>query len=268
VSLRDAGFEVPVLMYHHVEPAPLAPPPSHPDSYVTPDELAAHLDLLRRRGFTTLTLAAAAAAFHAAEPLPARAVVLTFDDACRCFAEHAAPRLAARGMAATLYAVSGELGGHNRWDAESGERREALLDAAALRELAAAGIEIGCHGATHADLSRLDGGPALERETRGARETLEAALGQAVATFCYPYGRASEAARDAVRAAGFTAAAAIHDHPGARPGDPWAVPRMIVRPREGSFELWLKARGHYPAWSRLPRLGVLAALRRAAEDRR
>lgn len=265
------AFPVPVLMYHHVEPAPLRPVPAHPDSYVTPEELARHLDLLVRRGFSTLTLAEAARRFHAGEAIPRRTVVLTFDDGCRCFADHALPALRTRGMAATLFAVSGELGGHNRWDDAAGERHEELLGAGPLRRVAAHGVEIGSHGATHADLSALDpdrpaDAAALERETAGSKAALEEDLGFPVTTFCYPYGRTSPAAAAAARQAGYRAAVAIHDHPGAVPGDPWALPRMIVRPGEGSLELWLKARGLYPAWSRLPRLGLLSALRRRGGD--
>ncbi len=251
----------PVLMYHHVEPEPRQPEPRHPGSYVTPEELAAQLDLLAAWGFSTWTLAAAAERWHTGRPLPRRSVVLTFDDGCRCFAAHALPALAARGQRATVFAVSGELGGVNRWDLEAGERREALMDAAELRAVAAAGCEVGAHGHTHADLSHLADG-ALRAETAGCREALTAALGAPPATFCYPYGRAPEAARRAVRAAGYTAAVAILGHEGATAGDPWALPRAIVGPGEGRFELWLKAAGLYPAWSRLPRVGVLAALRR------
>jgi peptidoglycan/xylan/chitin deacetylase (PgdA/CDA1 family) len=229
---------------------------------VTPRQLAGHLDLLARRRFQPLTLAAAARRLHAGRPLPRRPVVLTFDDGCRCFADHALPVLARRGVVATLFAVSGLVGADNRWDADAGERCERLLDADGLRRAAAAGMEIGCHGATHADLSRLDDDAALAAETGGARRDLEVLLGQPVETFCYPYGRTSPAARRAVRGAGFLAAVAIHDHAGARRGDAWAVPRQPVRPGEGGFELWLKARGLYAAWSRLPRLGLLAALRR------
>src|SRR5258708_1387085 len=68
------------------------------------------------RGYRTLTLAEAAARRRGGQRLPRRSVVLTFDDGCRCFRDHAAPELAARGMTATLFAVSGELGGSNRWD--------------------------------------------------------------------------------------------------------------------------------------------------------
>jgi peptidoglycan/xylan/chitin deacetylase (PgdA/CDA1 family) len=252
----------PVLMLHHVEPLPLEPAPLHADSYLDRAEFAAWLDRLAARRFATLTLADAVER-HRAGRLPRRAVVLTFDDGCRCFRDHAWPELAARGMTATLFAVAGELGGTNRWDAAAGERREELLAAADLARLAAAGVEIGCHGLTHRELAGL-GEAELRQETAGARAALAAALGRPVATFCYPYGRFDEGARAAVCAAGYGAAAGIHGHPGARPGDLHALPRMIVNPGESRFERSLKARGLYPLWSRLPRLGLLRALRRRA----
>lgn len=254
----------PVLMLHHVEPLPLAPPPLHLDSYLGRAELAALLDLLAGRGFTALTLAEAAARHRAGKAMR-RTVVLTFDDGCRCFRDHAWPELAARGMTATLFAVAGELGGTNRWDEAAGERREDLLAATDLARLADAGAEIGAHGYSHRELRGLSG-DALHRETAGAREALAAALGRPVLTFCYPYGRFDPSAEEAVRAAGYLAAAGIHGHPGARAGNLHALPRMIVNPGESRFELLVKARGLYPLWSRLPRLGLLNALRRRRKD--
>lgn len=256
----------PVLMYHHVHPSPLQPPPRHPDSYVSPDVFARHLALLSGWGFRFATLAAATQAWQAGRRLPRKTVVLTFDDACRCFAEHALPALERRGATATVFAVSGLLGGTNAWDAAAGERREELMDAGELRAVAAAGCEVGSHGRTHRDLSRLDGAD-LDAEVAGSKRDLEAALGRPVATFAWPYGRTSAAAKQAARRAGYTAAVAIHDHAGAAAGDRFGVPRQPVRPGDGAFELWLRARGFYPAWSRLPRLGVLAALRRRGEAR-
>lgn len=252
----------PVLMFHHVDDLPAAGPrPLHPDSYLGRAEFAALLDALAAGGHRTWTLGEAAARSARGEGLPARSVVLTFDDGCRCFLDHALPALAAQGMTATLFAVAGELGGTNRWDAELGERREELLDAAGLRRAAAAGIEIGAHGRHHLDLTAAADG-ALAAETAGAKGDLEAVLGAPVATFCYPYGRVDGRARDAVRRAGYSAAAGIRGHGVARAGDLAALPREIVNPGDSAFELRLKARGLYPLWSRLPRLGILAALRR------
>jgi peptidoglycan/xylan/chitin deacetylase (PgdA/CDA1 family) len=260
------GWRVPVLMFHHVEAAPaadLAPPPLHPDSYLSRPKLAAVLDTLAYHGHRTMTLAEAAARSRAGRRLPRRTVVLTFDDGCRCFRDQAMPELAARGMTATLFAVSGELGGSNRWDRppdRPGERREELLDAAALRGLIAAGVEVGSHGRRHLDLTACDDA-TLAGEIAGSREDLAAAIGSPVATFCYPFGRLDARVRAAAAAAGYAAAAAIHGVSGARAGDLFALPRLPVNPRDGRFELLLKASGAYRWWSRLPRLGLLRALR-------
>jgi peptidoglycan/xylan/chitin deacetylase (PgdA/CDA1 family) len=267
-------LRVPVLMFHHVEEVPAAdlePPPLHPDSYLSRRKLAAVLDTLAYHGHHTLTLAEAAARSGAGRHLPRRAVVLTFDDGCRCFRDHALPELTARGMTATLFAVSGELGGSNRWDRPAGEpgerreRREDLLDAAALRGLVASGFEVGSHGRHHLDLTACDDA-TLAGEVAGSREELAAAIGAPVATFCYPYGRLDARVRAAAAAAGYAAAAAIQGVSAARAGDAFALPRLPVNPRDGRFELLLKASGAYRWWSRLPRVGLLRALRGGAGD--
>ncbi|MEM7052378.1 MAG: polysaccharide deacetylase family protein [Acidobacteriota bacterium] len=246
----------PVWMYHHVEPPPLTPPATFPGSYLTPEELARQLDFLADRGLRGVSLRQAAG-----EPKNRRQVALTFDDGCRCFARHALPLLRARAMSATLFVVSGSLGGDNHWDRAAGERREELADGDTLRRLAAAGIEIGAHSRSH---PRLDQLPAadLQAEIAGCRRDLETLLGEPVESFCYPYGRLDPASRAAVAAAGFTSAVSIHGFPHAHRRDRLAFPRMILGPTESSFDLWLKARGAYSWWSRLPRLGITAALRR------
>lgn len=267
-SRRQPRLTVPVLMLHHVEPAAelAARPPVHPDSYLTVEGFERLLDLLDAGGYHTPTLAEAAREAHGGESSPRRSVVLTFDDACTCFARHAWPALARRGRQATVFAVAGLLGETNRWDrsdelpADERERREALLTGPELAELAAAGAEVGCHGLLHRGLPGLDD-VELDRETVEARRILGAATGRQALTFCYPWGRFDPRVREAVRRAGYLAAAAIQDHPGARHGDPWGLPRMSVRPSDSPFELGLKVSGHYRWWRRLPRLGILRALR-------
>ncbi len=245
----------PILMLHHVEPGPLDPPPLHLNSYLTRADFAGFLDDLAARGLRTLTCA------EAFQPNPPRrSVVLTFDDGCRCFRDHAFPELQARGMTATLYVVSGALGGTNHWDRAAGERTEELLGADDLRTLATAGIEIASHSRHHRDLPACSDAELAE-EIAGSRADLEALLGAPPQTFCYPYGHVDERTHAAARAAGYGAAVSIHAQPGARPGDPWAWPRLILNPGESRFERRLKLSGLYPLWSRLPRLGILRRLR-------
>ncbi|MDY7095960.1 MAG: polysaccharide deacetylase family protein [Acidobacteriota bacterium] len=265
-------FPIPVFMYHHVEPLPLEPEPLHGDSYVPRKRFAEHLDRLREWGYATLTLGDAVERWSTGAELPRRPVVLTFDDGCRCFAEHAWPELQSRGMTATLFAVAGQLGGTNAWDLETEdpaerERREDLLDAEAFAALAREGVEVACHGHDHIDL-RGASAHRLDHELTAAKERLEEITGRRVTSFCYPYGHLDEAAAAAVRDAGYRAAVGIRE--GTHRDRLLALPRFVIRPGDSDFELRLKATGAYRWWRRLPRLGLLATLRRwtSRENRR
>jgi peptidoglycan/xylan/chitin deacetylase (PgdA/CDA1 family) len=58
-----------------------------------------------------------------------------------------------------------------------------------LRALAAAGIEIGAHSFTHADLGAIVDPRLLRYEIAAAKDELEQALGEAVRYFAFPYGQ-------------------------------------------------------------------------------
>ena len=90
-----------------------------------------------------------------------------------------------------------------------GEAPELMMTVDQLRELAAAGVEIGAHTHSHPILAALDDGAAREEITRG-KDALEAALQQDIRFFAYPNGRrgADYSPRDValVRDSGFQAA--------------------------------------------------------------
>ncbi len=159
-------------------------------------------------------------------PPPPRSVVITIDDGYADALDVAAPLLARAGLPATLFVVADALGGANDWDPGSPLFGRRLLDETGVRAAAAAGLRIGAHGATHRPLDGLE--PAdLEAETLGARRRLEAVVGQAPATFAYPYGRADPAAQAAVAAAGYLGAFGVRD------GATWpGTPRFELRRTE------------------------------------
>jgi peptidoglycan/xylan/chitin deacetylase (PgdA/CDA1 family) len=77
-----------------------------------------------------------------------------------------------------------------------------------VRELDAAGIEIGAHTKTHPALTRIPL-QQVHNEIAGSKRRIEEMLGHAIDTFCYPNGTSAdvnEEVKRAVRAAGFTAA--------------------------------------------------------------
>lgn len=81
-----------------------------------------------------------------------------------------------------------------------------------LRELAAAGIEIGAHTQTHCRLTRVDDAQ-LVRELAGARAKLEFELRQPVVSLCYPNGAPADYDERVMHAAeshGYIAAVAAH----------------------------------------------------------
>ena len=79
-----------------------------------------------------------------------------------------------------------------------------------LREMEAAGIEIGGHTVTHPSLGRVDQARAWQ-EIQGCLDMLNEQLGARDRTFCYPNGEPSDfsiALKGVVQSVGFTAAVA------------------------------------------------------------
>lgn len=170
---------------------------------VSPGRLDEQLGRLRRRGLRGVGVGELLAARAVGAD---RALVgLTFDDGYRDFAGNAVPLLRAHGCTATVFVLPGRLGGENDWD-PLGPRRP-LLDAAAIRWAADAGMEIASHGLTHTDLTRVDGA-WLTAEVAESRARLTELTGRTVHGFCYPYGAVDRRAADAVRRAGYRYACA------------------------------------------------------------
>ncbi len=188
-----------ILMYHGV--ADVAQDPNH--LFVSPSRFAEQMDWLRRHRLRGVGIAALVDAMRAGR---ARGLVgITFDDGYVSVLETAAPELARRGFGATAYIISDRLGATNDWDEGP---TWPLLSADGVRELAAAGIEIGSHAATHMLLAGA-GPEHLSAEVDDSRASLAALLGTEIRGFAYPYGSMDAAARRAVREAGYDYACAV-----------------------------------------------------------
>ncbi len=142
----------------------------------------------------------------------ARGVVLTFDDAWADNHANALGPLHQHHLPAVLYVPSRLLG------------RPGYMTRTQLLEMDAAGVAIGAHSRTHADL-RACTAAELESEVRGSKEDLEHLLSKPVTSFAYPTGLHNDGVVKAVRAAGF--ASAVTARPGWwRPAtDPFRIPR-------------------------------------------
>ncbi len=140
-TIAAAPAGVPVLMYHKVD-AQLPHDAVGRSLTLSPAAFGAQLGWLRAHAIRTLTMNDLADALKRGEH-PRNAVVLTFDDGYNDAADVVTPILRKYGARASFYVSAGFIGDgrHAGW--------------AKLRAMHAAGMEIGCHGTHHLDLSRI-----------------------------------------------------------------------------------------------------------------
>jgi peptidoglycan/xylan/chitin deacetylase (PgdA/CDA1 family) len=196
LRLRDVPM---ILMYHGV--ADVAEDPNL--LQVTPARFAQQMAWLQSWGLRGVGIGELA---HAIREGRQRGLAgITFDDGYTSVLDAALPELRRRGFGATVFVIAGRLGGTNEWDEGPAWP---LLTAEQVRELAAAGLEIGSHGATHVRLAGL-GGPRLAAEVAGSKTALTTLLSGQIRGFAYPYGSMDAAARQAVHDAGYQYACAV-----------------------------------------------------------
>ncbi|OEJ42239.1 polysaccharide deacetylase [Streptomyces agglomeratus] len=206
---------------------------------VSPDAFAEQMRLLDDRGFTPLTTARLGAAWRGGGTLPERPVLITFDDGYEGVHRHALPALAAHGFAATLFVTTGWL----RGPYDGGGALDTMLDWDQVRELAAAGTEIGGHSHSHPQMDQLTD-EALWSETLRCREILGEELGARPVSFAYPYGYSNRRVRRTVREAGFAQSLAVGNTLAQRCQGPYALERVTVQRGTGieEFERMVEGR--------------------------
>jgi peptidoglycan/xylan/chitin deacetylase (PgdA/CDA1 family) len=231
--------QVVVLAYHAIQD--LGDDRVLRDYAVPPARFAEQLDALLDRDWCFVDLDAVIRALDGEAVLPPRALLLTFDDAYADLTDAVAPLLAERGITAVVFAVAGQIGGENAWDREKGARALPLLGEDGLRELVAAGHEIGSHGATHRPLSRV---PAeeLPDELVGSADRIEAAGLRRPRALAYPHGDRSPAVIQGTREAGYAVAFAIEPGIVRRGADRWSLPRVEVHAGDTPRRLALNVR--------------------------
>jgi peptidoglycan/xylan/chitin deacetylase (PgdA/CDA1 family) len=214
---------VPILMYHSVTNRPAA---ETRRLAVRPADLADQLGHLKDGGFTPLTFADLATTMRDGEPpLPARPVVITFDDGYADFHTEALPILERYGFAATLFVTTGWLddaGPH-----AAGRPLDRMLAWTQVKEAAAHGVELAGHSHSHPQLDQI-GEATLREELSRNKALLEDQIGKPVTTMAYPYGYFNARVRRAVAAAGYEAACAVDNALAAGQHDRFAVPRLTV----------------------------------------
>lgn len=185
--------KVPILMYHHVEPMSLATKAGHAPLTVDSSIFASQMQYLASHDYSVITLQTLSDFFDGKATLPAKPVVLTFDDGYSDFYAHALPVLESHGYKSDLFVPTGlmENPGYMNW----GE-----IQTASTR-----GVSIDHHTWSHAKMMRTDT-DFFHREIDIASQQLTERGYGPVRIFAYPYGSHSKRDLEELSARGFTLA--------------------------------------------------------------
>ena len=161
------------------------------------------------------------------------------------------PILGAYGIRATFYITSGLAAGNpqiiSKFQQMTGYESE-YLTAGDIRELHAAGMEIGGHTHSHPNLARLSAGAAREELATG-KDWLEQVLGEPVGEFAFPFGKRrihyTDVTVGLVRECGYRSAAAVEfrSAPSLDGLDPFQIPRFFVTREDSPANLKEKLDG-------------------------
>jgi FkbM family methyltransferase len=224
---EERSLDLPILLYHHLVSGDAVDPSGYEISL---HQFEQQLDLLQQSGFRIISFAKLLRIMNGREQLVRRMAIISFDDAFRSFVELALPALKRRGVGATVFVPAGEIGETNRWDVAAGYPQHPVMSESELREIAAAGMEIGSHGWAHRSLPGCSELEAHEELVR-SRERL-GELGLAADVFAYPYGYHSPRCAAMVQAAGYQAAASIFSDAPSVTANRFAMRRIYIHPRD------------------------------------
>lgn len=215
---------VPILMYHEVTPEPH---PAYRKWSVALSQFRAHMRWLATAGYATVDLDTLLEARCGRRTLPARAVVITFDDGYRDCVRYTLPILRDHGFSATYFLVTSLIGMTAEWLREDPGIELPLLSWREVEEIEAAGCRCEAHSMTHPELTSIPAEHCWD-ELRLSRLVLERRLGRPVRHMAYPYGKFDERVRAMARHAGYRSARSTQ--PGLSPSDddPYALRQVPI----------------------------------------
>lgn len=212
-QFQRGRITAPVLLYHRIQ-APPDPARQSPRYTVPPEAFEAQLKAFKEWGYTSITISQLSNAIMNGAPLPPRPIIFTFDDGYISVYQNAFPLMQKYGFVGVFYVL-----GQNFSDPD-------FVNADQLREMAAAGWEIGSHSMTHSHLPQNH--ETLNLEVVESKRRLEAFIGVPIQSFAYPFGEFDEKVVNKV-AAYYTSAVALGLLYENGPGNIYAIRRIEIR---------------------------------------
>lgn len=207
---------VPVLCFHQVRDWRASDSRADRGIITPPAVLDRQLATLKRAGYTPISDDQLYAHLTTGAPLPAKPVLLTFDDGSESQVTQALPILKRYGYPSTYFPMTIVLD------------KRAWMTRAQVKQIQADGVTIGAHTYDHNPVPKYDAA-AVQTELVGPRIELGKITGRPVVDFAFPYGSWSRSSLPKVRSAGYRMSFGL-DTP-QDPQDPLhSYPRAIVPP--------------------------------------
>jgi peptidoglycan/xylan/chitin deacetylase (PgdA/CDA1 family) len=203
---------VPILVYHALG----NPPPSeaYPGLYVSRPEFREEMAWLAANGYQGVTLDQVEKAWYHGGTLPAKPIVITFDNGYPEQVRFAPSVLGKYGWPGVLFEIT-----------------EEHLTPPYIRPVIAKGWEVDSHSATHPDLTAISD-TQLTVEVSGSRKFLQSTYGVPSDNFCYPSSIYDSSTIAAVKKAGYVGA--VTEEPGFASRDrPYELNRYEIEGGQG-----------------------------------
>jgi peptidoglycan/xylan/chitin deacetylase (PgdA/CDA1 family) len=231
---RRGACPIAVLFYHRVADR------DPNDWTISVAAFKKQIDWLSRR-FDFVSLEEAQSRIKSQSDRPC--VSITFDDGYRDNCEHALPHLIERGIPCAYFVSWGHIAEGKPFPHDEARGRPLASNTVSeLRDLAAAGVEIGGHTRTHADLGRVTDRKTLNDEVIVAGCELSQAIGKPVRYFAFPFGMPANLNRQAfrlLREAGYLGACSAYGGYNLPGDDSFHLQRIHADPEFTRFVNWM-----------------------------
>lgn len=208
---------VPILAYHRVY--------NDGECYsISPEEFDAQMRYLSENGYSAVSLSEMMNAWEGKGQIPAKPVVISFDDGYADNLAAALPILEKYNFKATVFVATSLVGDEDylTWDQ--------------INELKARNTEIGSHTVSHVALAELSK-PERDSEIRNSKAELEQHIGSQVEFLAYPFGSYDAALPEILQQAGYRGACTGVPGQNIIATNPYLLKRVNVpQPKYGLWE--------------------------------
>ena len=194
VPLVGYCLNVPVLIYHHVEPQAQAKELNQTSLSVDNGMFDQQMEYLKSSGYTTITVKQLVDALIAHQSLPPKSIAITLDDGYKDVYDYAYPIFKKYNLKANLMIPTGLLEGGS------------YISWSQLQDMYNSGlIYVTDHTWSHYAINN-GSNDKIKYEIETAKKQLEDHLGQQVNIFTYPYGAFNNTAISILKQDGFIGA--------------------------------------------------------------